>query len=326
MAQATHNAFYGMIHTHPDVSPFVPLAAHLQLRMNFAAGAHPSQQQARTADSMQIDAAAAGTARSGATAASGSGPSTHPSEAGPSGVQPGGPYDSQSGELLQRRPARKHSDAPVRKLSVSLIDTYKLINQVRFRPRRRRPPEPSKRCIHPSGTALAAPRRGVGGEGPSEPARHAAPWMPARGPDRRSTNFRPARRPPTVVAAFCRLGPTGTAMGWGPRPHTICSRAVARLSRPPERSTDHPCPLTAPCRFITRSASGGKRRRRRARRRPQAVPKKSARAASTTVRAGCPWFPYARSYACVRLRPRLSQDLPRFVRPVWPCAVLRRLR
>ena len=83
-------------------------------------------------DAISINAtpgAAAGA--SSAAGSSGPGPSTDPSEAGPSGVQPGAAYDAQMAEPTQRRPARKHSDAPMRKLSVSLIDTYKLINQVR---------------------------------------------------------------------------------------------------------------------------------------------------------------------------------------------------
>ena len=36
-------------------------------------------------------------------------------------------------ELGSRRPARDPADAPMRKLSISLIDTYKLINQARAR-------------------------------------------------------------------------------------------------------------------------------------------------------------------------------------------------
>ena len=38
--------------------------------------------------------------------------------------------DAHMGEQQARRVSRPHSEAPMRKLSVSLIDTYKLINQV----------------------------------------------------------------------------------------------------------------------------------------------------------------------------------------------------
>jgi len=122
-------------HTHPDVSPFVPLAAaQLSLqRMDFAGLAAPgrsSDSSARQPESMQIDstsapqtsANASGCRQPAAAAASSS-------EAGPSGVAPGA-YDATMTEQPPRKPPRKHSDAPMRKLSVSLIDTYKLINQV----------------------------------------------------------------------------------------------------------------------------------------------------------------------------------------------------
>ena len=82
---------------------------------------------------MQIDSTAGGAGAASSTGGgtgAGGAASTNPSEAGPSGVQPGASYDAQMAEPPQRRPARKHSDAPMRKLSVSLIDTYKLINQV----------------------------------------------------------------------------------------------------------------------------------------------------------------------------------------------------
>lgn len=138
MAQASgQQQFYGMWSTHPD-SPFVPLAAAARLslqRMNFAN--LPAAQQAAAAasrqpDSMQVDSTAGAAAAGSSTAplGSASGASTNPSEAGPSGLQPGATYDAQMANAQQSRPTRKHSDAPMRKLSVSLIDTYKLINQV----------------------------------------------------------------------------------------------------------------------------------------------------------------------------------------------------
>jgi len=126
-------------HTHPDVSPFVPLNAAL-VAQNFAglaAQGRGAEAAARQPESMQVDSTSA--APGGAAASSSSSVEGHhsahrgnQSEAGPSGVPPGGaPYDAQMAEPQQRKPARKHSEAPMRKLSVSLIDTYKLINQVR---------------------------------------------------------------------------------------------------------------------------------------------------------------------------------------------------
>ena len=53
-------------------------------------------------------------------------------EAGPSGANASA--DAHMGDAATLRQPRKHSDAPMRKLSVSLIDTYKLINQVSWNP------------------------------------------------------------------------------------------------------------------------------------------------------------------------------------------------
>jgi hypothetical protein len=129
----------GFWNTHPDVSPFVPLAAaQLSLhRMGFAGLQHSAASGGaapiRQPDSMQVDSTAprasaassteaAAAPRAGASAGSSS-------EAGAaSGVPTCG--GGAAAEAAVRRPPRKHSDAPVRKLSVSLIDTYKLINQV----------------------------------------------------------------------------------------------------------------------------------------------------------------------------------------------------
>lgn len=122
--------------THPDVSPFVPLnaaflqAGHLAGLAAQNRGADSSQRQP---ESMQVDSTAV---PGGANASSGSAAdaaaaayrAAH-SGAGPSGVAPGGADDATMAEP-PRKVARKHSDAPMRKLSVSLIDTYKLINQV----------------------------------------------------------------------------------------------------------------------------------------------------------------------------------------------------
>ena len=66
------------------------------------------------------------------SSASSSEQATTSSEAGPSGAQPGASTDAPMSDVgFPPRPQRKHSDAPVRKLSVSLIDTYKLIKSLR---------------------------------------------------------------------------------------------------------------------------------------------------------------------------------------------------
>ena len=162
-------------HTHPDVSPFVPLAAaQLSLqRMDFAGLAQQgrgSESSSRQPESMQVDSTSAApganaSASSGAAQPAASA-SASSSEAGPSGVQPGA-MDTSMTEPQPRRPPRKHSDAPMRKLSVSLIDTYKLINQVWT----------AATNLHATGGAR--PHAGLsGGRGP--PARGATGRTPAR--------------------------------------------------------------------------------------------------------------------------------------------------
>ena len=164
-------------HTHPDVSPFVPLAAaQLSLhRMDFAGlprAANTSMVEMaapqRQPESMQIDSTAAsvGAASSSSAAADESQPgssaaSTNASEAGPSGVAPGAPQDAQMTDPPARRAPRKHSDAPVRKLSVALIDTYKLINQVGSLAKRWEGQRDARRRgwrRHPRAAARATPR------------------------------------------------------------------------------------------------------------------------------------------------------------------------
>ena len=84
----------------------------------------------RVPDAMQVEPSSA--AAVALSSASSSEQATTSSEAGPSGAQPGASTDAPMSDVgFPPRPQRKHSDAPVRKLSVSLIDTYKLINQVR---------------------------------------------------------------------------------------------------------------------------------------------------------------------------------------------------
>lgn len=120
-------------HTHPDVSPFMPLGTQQSSGQALAsasdaatARAQQQQQAERSApEGMQVEPAPV----PGAAGSSGAaGPS---SAAGPSGAQPAAAYDAAMADPAARKPPRKHADAPMRKLSVSLIDTYKLINQVR---------------------------------------------------------------------------------------------------------------------------------------------------------------------------------------------------
>ena len=129
-------------HTHPDVSPFVPLVhpgipigASLQSR--YQGGLLPRQEThledvSRPPESMQVDDSNATHREASSSAAASYSQASQlarSGEAGPSGETS---YDATMTELSARRPARKHADAPMRKLSVSLIDTYKLINQVRW--------------------------------------------------------------------------------------------------------------------------------------------------------------------------------------------------
>ena len=121
--------------THPDASPFVPLNAFMQAASGLAARQAAADSSVRQPDSMQVDSnAAPGGANASSSAADLSAAAAacraaH-SGAGPSGVAPGGSDDATMAEPPARKAARKHSDAPMRKLSANLIDTYKLINQV----------------------------------------------------------------------------------------------------------------------------------------------------------------------------------------------------
>jgi len=113
--------------------------------------------QARQAESMQIDSTGAHTAPTHASSAAvpshqSVAASSHRSQAGPSGsATVGTSYDAQMSDAPQRRPARKHSEAPMRKLSVQLIDTYKLINQVYYEKRKRRQEEKAANTASASG-------------------------------------------------------------------------------------------------------------------------------------------------------------------------------
>ena len=141
----------GMALTHTDVSAFTTWTAHLvhslgasALRSKvdaadcssiprvarYGAGASSDAMQVEPSSAAAVAAASAAqlpaVARPGLSTA---GPS-EPSEALPSASRDVSMVDAAAVPW----PTRKHSDAPMRKLSVSLIDTYKLINQVRAAP------------------------------------------------------------------------------------------------------------------------------------------------------------------------------------------------
>jgi len=128
-------------HHHFDVSPFAPpsgggirASMHLPTMevVMTSVQTHLPTPAASGPEGMQVDS---GEPYAGASSSA--------SVGGPSGSQPMAAEDSQMGEQTPRsqKPARPHSEAPMRKLSVNLIDTYKLINQVYYEKRKRRQEE-----------------------------------------------------------------------------------------------------------------------------------------------------------------------------------------
>merc|ERR1719162_417253 len=77
-------------------------------------------------DRMQVDAVGGAVPQAPHATSSGAGPSTE---------------DTPMGEQAQPKAARNASEAPLLKLSVNLIDTYKMINQVYYEKRKRRQEE-----------------------------------------------------------------------------------------------------------------------------------------------------------------------------------------
>ena len=107
---------------HIEASPFVLRGTLASCSMDAIMTSLPVAADAPQPDRMQVDAVGGSTAampQTHATAASGAGPSTE---------------DAHMGEQAQVKPGRNASEAPLLKLSVNLIDTYKMINQVRADP------------------------------------------------------------------------------------------------------------------------------------------------------------------------------------------------
>jgi len=94
----------------------------------------PLPEPHRGPEGMQVDTAPAGAGTSGGAASSTAMPPQPQVAAG--GDAPMADQQPRAG-----RPARSHTQAPMRKLSVNLIDTYKLINQVYYEKRKRRQEE-----------------------------------------------------------------------------------------------------------------------------------------------------------------------------------------
>lgn len=201
----------------------------------------------RAPDAMQIEPSSAAAAAAASAASSSTAPPPPGSEAGPSGAQPGTSTDAQMSDAgAPARPARKHSDAPIRKLSVSLIDTYKLINQVRRR-----------LSIGTAAVAQGGQARAAGGQAQPEPL--ARGGRPGRGPGRPGSDAAQTQAQTPLAAFKAPRRPLSNGQ--------LLTRAAA-----------------APFRYTTRSASGGNKRRRRRRPPPPAAAKRSARARSTMVR------------------------------------------
>jgi hypothetical protein len=158
--------------THPDISPFVALGASLQSRVGYPGVLDPraatrADSASRAPDNMQVDSSGArpGAAGSSQPGSSAEGAAASGAEAGPSGAQLAAGYDAPMDEAPARKPKRKHSDAPMRKLSVGLIDTYKLINQVRD--------VPHPVCVRAGGSGRGAVGRGVPQRAPHAAQTHA---------------------------------------------------------------------------------------------------------------------------------------------------------
>lgn len=109
---------------HTEASPFVLRGTLASCSMDAIMTSLPLAADASQPDRMQVDAGAASAAPPAVPQAphatsSGAGPSTE---------------DAPMGEQAQPKAGRNASEAPLLKLSVNLIDTYKMINQVRAQP------------------------------------------------------------------------------------------------------------------------------------------------------------------------------------------------
>jgi len=89
----------------------------------------------RGPEGMQVDSIPAGAAATSSAAASTAATLPQPQ------MSAGGDAPMADQQAQSSKPARSHTEAPMRKLSVNLIDTYKLINQVYYEKRKRRQEE-----------------------------------------------------------------------------------------------------------------------------------------------------------------------------------------
>jgi len=153
---------HSMLHLwthHTDVSPFVTWAAEPRAMDMCIQSLPPTAEPlGAAADRMQVDpppvsantpCSGLGQAQPGIRAASMSAAVCTPA-ASSSGCAAMA-EDSPMGESAPRRQPRNPADAPMRKLSVNLIDTYKLVNQVYYERRKRRQEEKAANATNPSG-------------------------------------------------------------------------------------------------------------------------------------------------------------------------------
>ena len=119
---------------HTDVSPFATFSAGLQASMDALMQPASRDAAGSSSQSMQVDEAPAASQPAASSAA------------GSSGASGSGTQEDVAMAPASAPPARKArnaADAPMRKLSVNLIDTYKTINQARAPlPRARAPRAP----------------------------------------------------------------------------------------------------------------------------------------------------------------------------------------
>ena len=140
---------------HTDVSPFATFSAGLQASMDALMQPASRDAAGSSSQSMQVDEAPAASQPAASSAA------------GSSGASGSGTQEDVAMAPASAPPARKArnaADAPMRKLSVNLIDTYKTINQARApsAARAARAPTPRARVVAvAAGPAAGAVRAAV---------------------------------------------------------------------------------------------------------------------------------------------------------------------
>ncbi len=99
-------------------------------QMDFGMSRTAPPQAHAAPEGMQVEPSSTAAAGSGASAPDAHAGGAGPSSQGGASSASASTHDATMADPAARKPPRKHSDAPMRKLSISLIDTYKLINQV----------------------------------------------------------------------------------------------------------------------------------------------------------------------------------------------------